>query len=73
MGRDVVYTLVRPMATDPVCLGKIDEDDAAFMAVHKSQKYYFCCSTCKSKFEKNPQKYTQNPADQGSRETGSCS
>ena len=30
------------MATDPVCLMIVDEDDAKFTSSYKNLKYYFC-------------------------------
>lgn len=47
------------MATDPVCLAIVDEDDAKFFAMYKNQKYYFCCNYCKKQFEENPKRYTR--------------
>ncbi len=47
------------MATDPVCLAIVDEEDAKFTAVHKNQKYYFCCNYCKKQFEENPKRYSR--------------
>jgi YHS domain-containing protein len=51
------------MATDPVCLMIVDEDDAKFTAVFKNEKYYFCCNYCKKKFEENPKRYSRNSVD----------
>ncbi len=47
------------MATDPVCLMIIDEDDAKFTSTHKDQKYYFCCNWCKKQFDENTRRYTR--------------
>ena len=47
------------MATDPVCLAIVDEDDAKYIATHKNQKYYFCCNWCKKQFEENSKRYTR--------------
>lgn len=47
------------MATDPVCLAIVDEDDAKHTATHKNQKYYFCCNWCKKQFEENPKRYSR--------------
>ncbi|WAC05068.1 MAG: YHS domain-containing protein [Methanoregula sp.] len=51
------------MATDPVCLAIVDEDDAKFSSTHREQKYYFCCNWCKKKFDENPRKYTRIACD----------
>ncbi len=47
------------MATDPVCLMIVDEDDAKFTATYKNQTYYFCCNWCKKQFEENPKRYSR--------------
>jgi xanthine dehydrogenase accessory factor len=47
------------MATDPVCLAIVDEDDAKFTSTYRDQKYYFCCNYCKKQFEENPKRYTR--------------
>ena len=51
------------MATDPVCLAIVDEDDAKVMSTYKNQKYYFCCNYCKKQFEENPKQYTRLSID----------
>jgi Cu+-exporting ATPase len=48
------------MAKDPVCGMNVDENKAAGTVVHKGKNYYFCSSTCKKQFEKQPEKYVQN-------------
>jgi Cu+-exporting ATPase len=47
------------MATDPVCLMIVGEDDAKFTSQYKEQKYYFCCNWCKQKFDENPKRYSR--------------
>ncbi|MFA6224732.1 MAG: YHS domain-containing protein [Methanoregula sp.] len=47
------------MATDPVCLMTIDEEDAKFTSTHKDVKYYFCCNWCKKQFDENTRRYTR--------------
>jgi YHS domain-containing protein len=59
------------MATDPVCLIIVDEDDAKFTSSHRGQKYYFCCNWCKKKFDENPKRYTRISTDM-SVDLGSC-
>ena len=51
------------MATDPVCLMIVDEDDAKFTSTYKDQKYYFCCNWCKKNFEENPKRYSRISPD----------
>ena len=47
------------MATDPVCLMIVDEDEAKFTSQYKEQMYYFCCNWCKQKFDENPRRYSR--------------
>lgn len=47
------------MATDPVCLMIVDEEDAKFTSTYKDQKYYFCCNWCKKQFDENTKRYTR--------------
>jgi YHS domain-containing protein len=47
------------MATDPVCLMIVDEDEAKFTSMYKEQMYYFCCNWCKKNFEENPRRYSR--------------
>ena len=51
------------MATDPVCLAIVDEEDAKASAVYRNQKYYFCCNHCKKQFEANPKRFTRISVD----------
>ena len=51
------------MATDPVCLMIVDEDDAKFTSLFKNENYYFCCNWCKKKFEENPKRYSRMSND----------
>ncbi len=50
------------MAKDPVCGMNVDENKAATAAEYNRKTYYFCCSGCKQKFEKEPQKYAASGA-----------
>ncbi len=46
-------------AVCPVLGKKIpDISKAAYKSTYKGKTYYFCCSACKAKFDKNPAKYT---------------
>jgi len=36
---------------------EVDEKTAKYKTEHMGETYYFCCSICKEKFEKNPHKY----------------
>ena len=45
------------MATDPVCGMYVDEKTAPHRSAYKGQIFYFCASSCKEEFEKNPENY----------------
>ncbi len=48
------------MAKDPICGMNVDEIKAAGTAVYKGKTYYFCSAGCKTKFEKEPEKYAKD-------------
>lgn len=60
------------MATDPVCLMIVDEDDVKFTSTYRNQKYYFCCNWCKTKFDENPKRYSRMATDMSVDLGGSC-
>jgi YHS domain-containing protein len=41
----------------PVMGGKVADLKHAKKSVYKGKTYYFCCPDCKTKFDKNPEKY----------------
>ena len=43
--------------TDPVCSMQIEETDAAGQSEFEGTTYYFCSTTCKNKFDEQPEKY----------------
>jgi YHS domain-containing protein len=45
------------MAKDPVCGMEVDEKKAKWKSVYKGKTYYFCAPGCKTRFEKNPEKF----------------
>ena len=45
------------MAKDPVCKMEVDESKAAGTGMYKGKTYYFCAESCKTRFEKEPEKY----------------
>jgi Cu+-exporting ATPase len=47
------------MALDPVCGMTVDPASARASAVYKGQTYYFCCPSCKAKFEADPKRYLE--------------
>lgn len=47
------------MTTDPVCGMKIDESAAKNVSEYGKDVFYFCSSTCKSKFDGKPDIYAR--------------
>jgi len=50
------------MSTDPVCGMNIDEQQAAGKSDYNGKTFYFCSSSCKQKFDENPQGYAKQQA-----------
>lgn len=48
----------RTSVTDPVCGMTISPDQAAGKSTYKGQTYYFCCTSCKTKFDAAPEQYS---------------
>lgn len=46
-------------AIDPVCGMTVDPATAAASSVHQGSTYYFCCESCRRKFQADPEKYLQ--------------
>lgn len=44
--------------TDPVCGMEIESESAAATVEHDGKTYYFCSMGCKTKFEREPARYT---------------
>lgn len=49
----------KPMC--PVMKEEVEDVATAAYSDYKGKRYYFCCPSCKPKFDKNPEKYL-NPA-----------
>jgi len=47
------------MVKDTVCGKEIDEKTNAYKSIHANSVYYFCSVTCKTEFDKNPEKHLQ--------------
>lgn len=45
------------MEKDWVCGMMVDEKKAKFTSSYEGKSYYFCSSTCKTSFDKNPSRY----------------
>ena len=54
------------MTKDPVCGMQVDENKAAASSNHQGQKYSFCSQECKTKFDREPQRYAQQQGKQQS-------
>ncbi len=44
-------------AKDPVCGMSVDPNKTKSASAHQGVTYYFCSSSCRDKFEKNPAQY----------------
>jgi len=42
---------------DPVCGMDVKVSDSKYSSKYKDKTYYFCSSSCKKSFDKNPSKY----------------
>jgi Cu+-exporting ATPase len=42
---------------DPACKMEIEDKWAAFKSEYKGNTYYFCCESCKKRFDDSPEKY----------------
>jgi len=47
------------MAVDPVCKMLVDEKKAKYTSSYHGVVYYFCCSSCKEAFDRDPGKYVK--------------
>ena len=46
------------MATDPVCGMHIDEKTSSIKSKVSGKEFYFCCPSCKARFDKDPSKFS---------------
>lgn len=49
------------MAKDPVCKMDVDPRKAAGQSQYKGEVIYFCATSCKAKFDADPEKYVSSP------------
>ena len=56
-------------AIDPVCKMKVDKATAKFTSEYKGTTYYFCSTSCKEKFDENPEKYVSSEISENNSET----
>ena len=47
------------MAQDPVCKMDVDPGKAAGQSIYGGQTFYFCATSCKAKFDANPDRYAK--------------
>jgi YHS domain-containing protein len=47
------------MVKDPVCGMNVDETMSKISSKYQGKTYYFCSTTCKQMFEKNPKNYVK--------------
>ncbi|WP_309492048.1 YHS domain-containing protein [Candidatus Hecatella orcuttiae] len=47
------------MAKDPICGMDVDEEKIQYKSEHAGKTYYFCSPTCKSEFDRNPEKHAR--------------
>ena len=48
--------------TDPVCEMNVNEQNAAGKSDYQGKTFYFCSSSCKQRFDENPQNYAKQQA-----------
>ena len=53
------------MARDPVCGMEVNEEKATNTSEYVGTKYYFCCSGCKTTFDREPEKFTNGEGHGG--------
>jgi YHS domain-containing protein len=58
------------MAKDPVCGMMVDEKTAKFKSDYQGKTYYFCNTSCKTTFDKNPPKFAKGSSSGG--HSGGC-
>lgn len=57
---------------DPVCGMDIEAATAAGQTEQKGQTYYFCGSSCKEKFDLNPEQYLSKSGETPKSGQGCC-
>lgn len=55
----------------PVMGMPVPDPDHAPRSVHQGRTYYFCCPSCKEKFDKDPERYLRK-AGMTRQEEGTC-
>ena len=55
--KPTVTTTETEKAIDLVCGMEVRVEDAHYVSLLEGKHFYFCCSGCKTKFEKDPQNF----------------
>jgi len=45
------------LAVDPVCGMHVDEKTSSVKSKVSGKEFYFCCPSCKARFDKDPSKF----------------
>ncbi|MBI2125814.1 MAG: YHS domain-containing protein [Thaumarchaeota archaeon] len=45
------------MEKDPICGMMVDPKKTKFTSTHEGRTFYFCSSSCKATFDKDPHRY----------------
>lgn len=54
-----------PVVRNPVCGMSVDRATAKYMSKHTRERFYFCVSGCRAKFENEPEKYLEGAPSPG--------
>ena len=49
-------------AIDPICNMTVNVAGARYLSSHNGTTFYFCCPSCKQRFEQEPHRYSHQPA-----------
>lgn len=60
------------MVKDPVCGMHVDEKTATLKSEYKGETYCFCNQSCKTVFDKNPQRFVDEPSEHEGHSCGCC-
>lgn len=60
---DTAPAIQRSVSVDPVCKMDVSVGPDTPQATYQGKTYYFCCESCRSRFEKNPQNFLEQYQD----------
>jgi P-type Cu+ transporter len=55
--------MTNTLPKDPMCGVNFESTTNAARSEYKGQRYYFCCSGCKTKFDHVPEQYLSESGD----------